>query len=79
MMAATPTPLQSKFGPIVADAAGTITVQEASDILELSRLRVCELLKPSEGRLLVTEVLALKSFVPAGALEEARPPSLSTD
>ena len=40
--AATTTPLQSKFGPIVADAAGTITVQEASDVLDCSRFRVCE-------------------------------------
>jgi hypothetical protein len=74
MTAATTTPLQSKFGPIVADAAGTITVQEASDVLDCSRFRVCELLNPSEGRVgrvLVTDVLALKSFVPPSALEAA--------
>ena len=69
MTAATPTPLQSKLGPIVADAAGTITVQEASDVLECSRLRVCELLNPRGGRVLVTDVLALKSSVQASALE----------
>jgi hypothetical protein len=69
---ATPTlPLQSKFGPIVADAAGTITVQEASDILEYSRLRVSKLLNASGGRVLVTDVLALKSSVQPGALEAA--------
>jgi hypothetical protein len=71
MTAATTTPLQSKFGPIVADAAGTITVQEASDVLDCSRFRVCELLNPSAGRVLVTDVLALKSFVPPSALETA--------
>jgi hypothetical protein len=69
MIAATTTPLQSKFGPIVPDAAGTITVQEASDVLEYSRLRVCELLKANAGRVLVTDVLALKSSVPPSALE----------
>ncbi|MFZ0379534.1 MAG: hypothetical protein WCD11_02675 [Solirubrobacteraceae bacterium] len=69
MTAATTTPLQSKFGPIVADAAGTITVQEASDILNCSRFRVCELLTANAGRVLVTEVLALKSPVPPGTLE----------
>jgi hypothetical protein len=69
MTAATTTPLQSKFGPIVADAAGTITVQEASDVLGCSRFRVCELLTASVGRVLVTDVLALKSFVPPSALE----------
>jgi hypothetical protein len=68
-MIATNTPLQSKFGPIVADAAGTITVQEASDVLELSRLRVCELIEASAGRVLVTDVLALKSSVTPSALE----------
>ena len=67
--AARTTPLQSKFGPIVADAAGTITVQEASDVLEWSRFRVCELLNPSAGRVLVTDVLALKSSVEPTALE----------
>ena len=71
MTAATTTPLQSKFGPIVADAAGTITIQEASDVLEYSRFRVCELLNPSAGRLLVTDVLALKSSVQPSALEAA--------
>jgi len=69
--AAITTPLQSKFGPIVADAAGTITVQEASDVLEWSRFRVCELLNPSAGRVLVTDVLALKSFVRPSALDAA--------
>ena len=69
MTAATTTPLQSKFGPIVADAAGTITVQEASDILNCSRFRVCELLTTNAGRVLVTEVLALKSPVPSSTLE----------
>jgi hypothetical protein len=71
MTAATTTPLQSKFGPIVADAGGTITVQEASDVLEYSRFRVCELLNPSAGRVLVTDVLALKSSVQPSALEAA--------
>ena len=64
MTGATSTRLWSKFGPIVADAAGTITVQEASDILDFSRLHVCNLLTPSAGRVLVTDVLALKSVVP---------------
>ena len=54
MNAATTTPLQSKFGPIVADAAGTITVQEASDVLDCSRFRVGELLSASAGRVLVS-------------------------
>ncbi|HEY4827038.1 MAG TPA: hypothetical protein VIH85_09720 [Solirubrobacteraceae bacterium] len=71
MTALTTTPLQSKFGPIVADAAGTITVQEASDILDFSRLHVCNLLTPSAGRVLVTEVLALKSVAPPSELEAA--------
>ena len=71
MTASTTTPLQSKFGPIVADAAGTITVQEASDVLDCSRFRICELLTTSAGRVLVTDVLALKSFVPPSALEAA--------
>jgi hypothetical protein len=71
MTTATTTPLQSKFGPIVADAAGTITVQEASDVLDYSRLRVCQLLDASAGRVLVTDVLALKSFVPPTKLEPA--------
>jgi len=61
MTAASTTPLQSKLGPIVADAGGTITVQEASDVLECSRFRVCELLDPRAGRVPVTDVLALKS------------------
>ena len=69
MTAATTTPLQSKFGPIVADTAGTITVQEASDVLEWSRFRVRELLNPGAGRVLVADVLALKSSVQPGALE----------
>jgi hypothetical protein len=71
MTAVTTTPLESKFGPIVADAAGTITVQEASDVLDCSRFRVCELLTASAGRVLVTDVLALKSVVPPSAREAA--------
>ena len=71
MTAATTTPLQSKFGPIVADAAGTITVQDASDVLEWSRFRVCERLSPSAGRVLVADVLAVKSSVESSALEAA--------
>ena len=71
MTAATPTPLQSKFGPIVADAAGTITVQQASDVLDCSRFRVCELLTANAGRVPVADVLALKSSVPPTALEAA--------
>jgi hypothetical protein len=71
MTAVTTAPLQSKFGPIVADAAGTITVQEASDILDFSRHRVCELLTASAGRVLVTDVLALKSVVPPSELDAA--------
>jgi hypothetical protein len=71
MTAATTTPLQSTFGPIVADAAGTINVQEASDVLNCSRFRVCELLNATAGRVLVADVLALKSFVPPSALEAA--------
>ena len=71
MTAATASPLQSKLGPIVADAAGTITVQEASDVLDYSRLRVCQLLDATAGRVLVTDVLALKSFVPPAKLESA--------
>ena len=69
MTAASTTSLQSKLGPIVADAAGTITVQEASDVLECSRFRVCELLHTRAGRVLVTDVLALKSSVQPSALE----------
>jgi hypothetical protein len=71
MTAVTPTPLQSRLGPIAADAAGTITVQEASDVLDYSRFRVCELLNPRAGRVLVSDVLALKSPVPPTALEAA--------
>jgi hypothetical protein len=71
-MTASPTmPLQSKFGPIVADAAGTITVQQASDILGCSRFRVRGLLTASAGRVPVTDVLALKSSVPPSAAEAA--------
>ena len=66
---ATTTPLQSKLGPIVADASGTITVQEASDVLECSRFRVCELLNPRAGRLLVTDVLSLKSSIQPNAFD----------
>jgi hypothetical protein len=65
----TTTALQSKFGPIVADAAGTITVQEASDVLDCSRFRVGELLNVSAGRVLVSDVLALASVVPPSAVE----------
>lgn len=71
MTAAATAPLQSTFGPIVADAAGTITVQEASDVLDCSRLRARELLSTSAGRVLVTDVLALKSVEPPSALEGA--------
>ncbi len=71
MTTVTTTPLQSTFGPIVADAAGTITVQEASDVLDCSRLRVGELLTARAGRVLVADVLALKSSVPLSALEAA--------
>ena len=51
--------------------AGTITVQEASDVLGYSRLRVCQLLGAGAGRVLVTAVLALKSFAPPTMLEPA--------
>lgn len=71
MTAAIGTPLEGKLGPIVADAGGTITVQEASDVLDCSRFRVCTLLSARAGRVLVTEVLALKSSTPASALEVA--------
>ena len=77
MTAATTTPLQSKFGPIVADAAGTMTVQEASDVLDCSRFRVCERLTANAGRVPVTDVLALKSLVPPSALEA--PPAAKLD
>ncbi len=77
MTAATTTPLQSKFGPIVADAAGTITVQEASDVLDCWRFRVGELLNASAGRVLVTDLLALTSLVPLSALQAPRLPSSS--
>ena len=70
MTAATTTALHSKLGPITADAAGTITVQEASDVLDYSRFRVCELLNPRAGRVLVTDVLALKLPVQPSALDE---------
>jgi len=63
------TPLQSKFGPIVADEAGTITVQEASDVLDCSRFRVGELLTATSGRVLVTDVLAVTSLVPPSELD----------
>ncbi len=71
MTGVTSTPLRGKFGPIVADAAGTITVQEASDVLDCSRFRVCELLTASAGRVLVTDVLALKSSVLPTTVEAA--------
>jgi hypothetical protein len=67
------TPMQSAFGTIVADAAGTITIQEASDVLDCSRFRVGELLTATAGRVLVTEVLALKS--PAPLSPDAAPPA----
>jgi hypothetical protein len=74
MTAAATTALHSRLGPIVADAAGTISVQEASDVLEYSRFRVCELLNPRAGRVLVTDVLALTSSVQPSALDpRARP------
>ena len=69
MTTATTTPLQSKFGPIVADAAGTITVRQASDVLDCSRFRVGELLNASAGRVLVADVEALTSLVPPSALQ----------
>jgi hypothetical protein len=69
MIAAPTTPLHSTFGPIVADAAGTITVQEASDVLNCSRYRVGELLTASSGRVLVSDVLALTSPGPISALD----------
>jgi hypothetical protein len=69
MTAPTTTPLQSKFGPIVADAAGTITIQYASDVLDCSRFRVFELLTTNAGRVPVTDVLALKSPVPPNVLK----------
>ncbi len=75
-MTATTTSLQSKFGPIVADAAGTITVQEASDVLDCSRLRVGKLLAASAGRVLVTDVLALKSSAAPSALDATPTPKL---
>jgi hypothetical protein len=75
MTAPTTTPLQSKFGPIVADAAGTITVQEASDVLDCSRFRVGELLNASAGRVFVTDVLALTSLAPPSALQASPLPS----
>jgi hypothetical protein len=74
MTASTTTSLESKFGPIVADAAGTITVQEASDVLGCSRFRVGELLTASGGRVVVADVLALKSSVPPRTLEVAPAP-----
>jgi hypothetical protein len=46
-------------------------VQEASDVLDCSRLRVSELLIASAGRVPVTDVLALKYLVPPSALEAA--------
>lgn len=71
MITAKATPLHSKFGPVVADDAGTITVQEASDVLDYSRFRVCALLKPGAGRVLVTDVLALKAPEPTGPVQAA--------
>lgn len=73
MTTASDTPLHSAFGAIVADAAGTITVQEASDVLDCSRFRVGELLTATAGRVLVTEVLALRS--PAPLSPDAAPPA----
>jgi hypothetical protein len=69
MTADTTTPLHGKLGPIVADAAGTITVQQASDVLNCSRFRIGQLLNASAGRVLVTDVLAVTSLVPPGAPE----------
>jgi hypothetical protein len=69
MTAATPTPLHSRLGPITADAAGTITVQEASDVLDCSRFRVGELLTASAGRVLVSDVLALTSVGAPSAVD----------
>jgi hypothetical protein len=69
MTAAPTTPLHTKFGPVVADDAGTITVQEASDVLDCSRFRVGELLTVSGGRVPVTDVLALTSLVPPSTRE----------
>jgi hypothetical protein len=46
-------------------------VQEASDVLDCSRFRVCELLNASAGRVLVADVLALKSVVPPNAVGAA--------
>jgi len=77
MTGTTATPLQSKFGPVVGDAAGTITVQEASDVLDCSRFRVGELLNASGGRVLVTDVLALTSLVPPRALHAPPLPNSS--
>jgi hypothetical protein len=71
MTSVTTTALQSRLGPITADADGTITVQEASDVLDYSRFRVCELLDARAGRVLVADVLALKSPAPASVLEAA--------
>lgn len=72
-MTATPsTPLQTKFGPIVADDAGTITLQEASDVLDWSRFRVGELLTVIGGRVPLTDVLALTSLAPTST-RDARP------
>ena len=71
MTATSTTPLQGKLGPIVADAAGTITVQEASDVLDCSRFHVCEVLNVNAGRVLVTDVLALKSSTRASTPEAA--------
>ena len=50
---------------------GFATVQEASGVLDYSRLRVCQLLNASAGRVLVTDVLALKSSVPPTKLKPA--------
>ena len=72
MTAAIGTPLEGKLGPIVADAGGTITVQEASDVLDCSRFRVCELLSPRVGRVVVVDVLAVE-IVDAGQRARSRP------
>jgi hypothetical protein len=71
MTATSTTPLQGKLGPTGADAAGTITVQEASDVLDCSRFRVCEVLNANAGRVLVTDVLALKSSTQSSTPEAA--------
>ena len=76
MTALQPRPSRASSAPSSL-RAGTITIQEASDVLDCSRFRVCELLTANAGRVLVTDVLALKSLVPASALEAAPAAKLS--